>query len=114
MKNTELRIGNIFLEKFSQTEIKVLELLSNERIVFEGDFKNDWQAEPIPLTKELLLKFDWNGYMPLHFNSNFEIDEQGRLYCNSDYKGVNVRYVHELQNLYFALTGAELTYKNEM
>lgn len=71
------------------------------------------EAEPIPLTEEWLLKFDWNGYKPLHFNSNFEIDKEGRLYCNSDYKGVNVKYVHQLQNLYFALTGKELTTKND-
>jgi hypothetical protein len=26
---------------------------------------------------------------------------------------INIRYVHQLQNLYFALTGEELTIKNE-
>jgi len=70
--------------------------------------------EPIPLTEEWLLKF------------GFEI-KQGRfgneywgkinLYTSSDKKIVfcfdgylkGIKYVHQLQNLYFALTGNELT-----
>jgi len=37
-------------------------------------------------------------------------------YCDIDYEGttndrIKIQYVHQLQNLYFALTGEELTYK---
>lgn len=116
MKPNELRIGNIFLEKFSQTEIKVLEL-SAEKIVFEGDFKNDWQAEPAPLTEERILKC---GFEKIGVNfqkeglsiwySSYAKCYQFR-YCliGSDAeRKINIEYYHELQNLCFALKAIEL------
>lgn len=102
MEATELRIGNTITEyNLGIINVDVLDL---ENIV-----NGDTNYKPIPLTEEWLFKFNWHGYNPLHFNSNFEIDKQGRLYCNSDYKGVNVNYVHQLQNLFYCLTNKELT-----
>lgn len=116
MEAKELRIGNFVYYNGSHQEIGkvsgVIDDLVTEPKVFIG-FRIDIpyqlsSLKPIPLTEEWLLNFKWNGYKALHFNSNFEIDKQGRLYCNGDYKGLNVIYVHQLQNLYFALTGMEL------
>lgn len=104
IQSKELRIGNIFLEKFSQTEIKVLEI-SAEKIIFEGDFDNNWQAQPIPLTEEWLLKFGfkkgergWFKTLDKNLKFNLYTYRDKELY----------RYVHQLQNLYFALTNEEL------
>lgn len=115
MNANELRIGNltyrIEVNNKNNTVIDDITIYDMERIQ-ESQTKT-FIYKPIKLDEEWLSKFNWNGYNPLHFNSNFEIDKQGRLYCNSDYKGVNVNYVHQLQNLYFALTGTELTLKNK-
>lgn len=125
MKNTELRIGNLFLEKFSQTKIKVLELLSNERIIFEGDFENNWQAEPIPITEEWLIKLGFEkqkGIYRSFYQSNdnnylsicFDEDRYYFMDVNEDPSFSGFNYVHQLQNLYFALTGTELSYEKEI
>ena len=74
--------------------------------------------EPIPITEEWLLKFGFekiigsnesnftNGFYNLFVNSlgevNFYFFKEGDWYQKID-------YVHQLQNLYFALTGSELT-----
>ena len=77
---------------------------------------------PIPLTEEWLLKFGFKFYEPLsHYRividdvwyyvnkdfyfsfCNLKADESQHM----PYK--KLKYVHQLQNLYFALTGEELT-----
>jgi hypothetical protein len=99
---------------------------------YEGDFR------PIPLTEELLLKFgfvkyQWmNGYFintifgdlmiqfyktEIHlFFTKVSYDSQGmtfygRKFINNKTSFTDCKYVHQLQNLYFALTGEELTIK---
>lgn len=64
----------------------------------------------IPITPEVLEACDWNGYKSLYIDSYFNLDTYGHLYYGSDYTGINVEYLHQLQNLYFALTGQELIY----
>lgn len=79
----------------------------------------DFLIQPIPLTEEWLLDFGFelinndfyrsrNSELCLHWtvNKNKMIPEynQKRLVTGYDFK-----YVHQLQNLYFALTGEELT-----
>lgn len=87
-------------------------------------------CEPIPLTEDWLVKF-WfekkvnNGhrYDPFYW-SNAQIDLhqtlEGDLFigCSENeyydcvpYNDHQIKYVHQLQNLYFALTGQELTIK---
>ena len=126
MKNTELRIGNIFLEKFSQTEIRVLELLSNERIIFEGDFKNDWQAEPIPISEEWLIKLGFEKTLDNEFTLRYDLKNDARFdyflprhklkTFGLRFQGIaffdTIKNVHQLQNFYFGITGKELSYEN--
>ncbi len=121
MKATELRIGNLIgmsLDRWPQNIFKVLEVAEDAMktsacgMRFDSlddiDYHDAIHFEGIPLTEEFLLKVDWNGYKYLHINSNFSIDTDGHLYYHGDYTGVNASYVHQLQNLYFALTGQEL------
>ena len=114
----DLRIGNLIYYNGNNKSVGKISLLVSDLIGALDHCQLDYRRnkkhwlinlDPIPLTEEWLGNFNWNGYNPLHFNSNFEIDNKGRLYCNGDYKGVNINYVHQLQNLYFALTGRELT-----
>ena len=117
MKPNELRIGNLFIEEKSKKIIEVIGLEKN-RIIFSGMFLEKWQAEPIILTHEWLIKFgfihdnNWHYYLgenPItrdYLLSICWIDgDQFPFYRNGFFK---IKYVHELQNLYLALTKEEL------
>jgi hypothetical protein len=108
----ELRIGNLFQDSKSKTLISVIGL-TKEIITFSGHFKNDWQAEQIPLTEQWLIDFGfkqydcWDGqfYFSTSKDSDFELYERNLEFNFSNFK---IKHVHQLQNLYFALTGIEL------
>jgi hypothetical protein len=87
----------------------------------------DQFIEPIPLTVEWLMKFGfnkvidhWIGFESYHYeNKNgwiYLIEEGFEIELNilkeRHNLGRTYKYVHQLQNLYFALTGEELTIKN--
>jgi hypothetical protein len=122
MKSTELRIGNWIADYecepyyFQVEEIKKHVGFENWVCYRNGSVKAK-DPSPIPLTEELLVKmgFEKNGYgYWTHTKEYFELGENGGgEYCNSincfEYSnGKNIKYVHQLQNLYFALTGEEL------
>lgn len=83
-----------------------------------GEYLKD--LSPIPLTEEWLFKF---GFISNPYEDRYE---KGLLHieCNKT-RGVlefwierlpfslTIKYVHSLQNLYFALTGEELTIKQD-
>lgn len=112
MNARELRIGN-----FVETNGILWEVGTHDfGLVYRPDF------EPIELTEEWLNKF---GFKKLDENkkfSTFEIQSTYfdlQVYLPGNYFGVvagrdeialnyNLKYVHQLQNLYFALTGEEL------
>jgi hypothetical protein len=70
-------------------------------------------AEPIPLTEEWLFKFGFkkhhkHGYFYIE-NFTIDVDMNGQFFmCDVDIHVV-LKYVHQLQNLYFAFTSEELT-----
>ena len=119
MQANELRINNLiavkgFCVKVSKETFKHIE---NGKVL---------EAEPIPLTEELLIKFGFEKSNSVDrtieiVGRNFTLDsstpdnystvkliEWWSEDCNVIRK---VKYVHQLQNLYFALTGKELTIK---
>ena len=75
-----------------------------------------WKAEPIPLTEEWLLKFGFDSKTLIFRNGNFTMTwGNGGDYIDfqtiaGSYM-IHVAHVHQLQNLYFALTGEELEIK---
>lgn len=106
----ELRIGN-YLTIIGITPIKI----DAQRILSISNGDTDYK--PIPITEEWLLKFGfvksdhYSGGYKWH-NGMFYILELAKdaFYC--DYTLIfSVDYVHQLQNLYFALTGTELTWQ---
>ena len=116
MKATELRIGNWYLweaeGKKYPYQIEARDLDSNYIQNFD----------PVPLTEEWLVKFGFEMHrggvsydknkLSIYLGDTILSGPNGRTYFNSwailEY---SPKYVHQLQNLYFALTGEELTPK---
>jgi hypothetical protein len=122
MKANELRIGNYVNY---ESEIKQISgITSNNDVFYVGDSAPEdlGEFESIPLTEEWLIKFGFESvglggnrfvlYNAIDGTSNFVIETDGIiLYPQIDYDIVcwsEFKYVHQLQNLYFALTGEEL------
>ena len=128
MKAKQFRIGNYYNHNGEVKEITV-NTLSN---LFESEDRA-W-FEPIPLSEEWLLKFgfkcvhiknihytvnDPNGVAELHKISIFPtVNNQWHIAFSDELNGykdyiptTKISHVHQLQNLYFALTGEELTIK---
>ena len=115
MKANELRIGNF------HDNNGVVSVVSPNTIEEVYVAERTW-CKPIPLTEEWLLKFGVklsnNGFtydkdkisicLPCNSYAN------GRTYFNSwCIIEKSVEFVHQLQNLYFALTGEELIFSNK-
>lgn len=137
IKASELRLGNYFRDRLTG-RILIVDTLSKDQIIFDqqGDALPDgWQAEPIPIAEEWLIKFgfeetmnhgicNWrlsigNEYIAPHGDNRYELisssipDKEVADYCsytvNDYWAAKRCNYVHQLQNLYFAVTGHELT-----
>lgn len=123
MNATELRIGNFIMlnnslreehlewQKVNEVRIDSCQLIDNNKETYGQLYK---YIDPIPLTEEWLVKF---GYLEncIHL-SDMKIIQEEEGYYLSDYDDLGVgvsyiKYVHTLQNLYFALTGEELKIK---
>lgn len=108
MKATELRIGNLVNENSEVIKIRQETLC---------DFANGYVVfEPILLTEEWLLKFGFKKPAHTWCGDVFHLTEWDKYpinWCVAMNKNNAViiqklKYVHQLQNLYFALTGEEL------
>ena len=70
----------------------------------------------IPLTEELLIKCGFEKQMSWTFKIDlignkylvYYLGEKGWSIGNKDYSDFDCKYLHQLQNLYFALTNKEL------
>ncbi len=126
MEARELRIGNLFTDKYSKNIIPVLELSRNGNIVFDFECAGVWQAEAIPLTEQWLFNFgfekgnyeEWSLYLPDdNLSCKFELkynEIYGYRLCQEGcFVFSEIKYIHQLQNLYFALTGKELILKDK-
>jgi hypothetical protein len=76
---------------------------------------NEGLFEPIPLTEEWLLRFGFEDKGKKVFrivnsgmNMSFSVAFTGIGYTPCQFSSKRIEYVHQLQNLYFALTGEEL------
>jgi hypothetical protein len=126
MTATELRIGNFV--KCSIIQNGHLRKGDNHELTM-SDFNHDLEDcfEPIPLTEEWLIKFGF--YNKGKTNNTFyrdllKVDQALYFPYIVKHKGLHlsisgkkikrIKHVHQLQNLYFALTGEELTIKDEI
>lgn len=113
MKPEELRIGNLlYSDPITKEPVKVKRL--------EKDSTTLDIVEPIPLTEEWLLKFGFEnvGYFKFwgtrYFHKGICIyfeDNEFRFYYQTNRSYTVYESIHEIQNLYFALTNNELKIK---
>jgi hypothetical protein len=119
MKINELRIGNLLVvDDDIVTEVTVIgeDYLGTTKTI---GFINIEKFSPIILTPEILEKCGFNvtskGFYvhPNWYNISLKFMRGTyNLRCNfMDIIANNIDYLHQLQNLYFALTGEELLIK---
>lgn len=122
MKANELRIGNLVIQSlpFGSDEILTVSLSNISSV----DVSDNWF--PIPLTEEWLLKFGFENFdYGVHLELNVDLVlrliisngeyypqlEKAPEFSSEEYQCIGLErldYVHQLQNLYFTLTGNEL------
>ena len=125
----ELRIGNLVYDNFDVSNPYVVTIFSLDDFIAISHGCNKYQ--PIPLTEEWLVKCGFVKdskieYLMGHINNTYTksyliigtydnvFSPCVRMYDRDDWAyyeeiGENIKYLHQLQNLYFALTGEELT-----
>jgi len=106
IKINELRIGNWINEQGLELQVGII----NSEL-FKG-------SEPIPLTEEWLLKFgfictrdkkkDGRFNISVYEKDTYLIQDNGLFEYSETPIASDILYVHQLQNLMFALTGEEL------
>ena len=130
MKSTELRIGN--LVSFGGRMATVYQVNRSGAVLqYKGDTNTEIEGvrrstvsindiEPARITEEFLLKYGFykdEGSIRLYIkhvmNSNIRafrvlLSNTGLYFPNVEW-GVNMAGVHQLQNLYFSITGQELS-----
>ncbi|MDV3583431.1 hypothetical protein CMU85_18180 [Elizabethkingia anophelis] len=112
MEGKELRIGN-YLHDRKGNLCKVIEL--REDGIYApaiSEAITGLPNKPIELTEEWLLKFGFekHGSKWCHSVLSTNIIKGNGFYMN--YVNKEIKYVHELQNLFYALTNEELTIKS--
>jgi len=126
MKAEELRIGNYFYlwdDETGQNKVHyVFEINEDELNGFKSRLR---ESEPIPLTKEWLLKFGFKKSSLIGFDGGWQHSNDSKYYIQQMSNAITIHliteesvalltgfhFVHQLQNLYFALTGEELNLK---
>ena len=123
----ELRIGNWVYFKFKDTGFGNVMICANDFKVMDRISTDDIDTHynPISLTEEWLLKFGFKKQWTISGNLysiklskgfisiySFE-DDSYKLDCANLCISA-FKYIHQLQNLYFALTGQELTTKTNI
>jgi hypothetical protein len=106
MKPEELRIGNWIKGLLPDgKDLIPSEFQLTAKMIYEWDDGDVIINEPIPLTPEWLESFGVSNSR----NQFFAVDKDGYVwYDRMMLVRVKPKYVHQLQNLYFALTGEEL------
>ena len=129
IKVNELRVGNLVIYTQDNDELPVLKIDGDSKRIFLDLLLGvnmevrEQDIDPIPLTPKWLEKcrFEQRGkssdykYGRYWVIDDFEIvesDQGGYLLFGSEWPlGKSFNHVHQLQNIYFALTGEELTIK---
>ena len=135
MEASELRIGNLIAHNWVNRKgntidyIKVMCIFENRAFVdsnipseYEGI--QDEYLRPIPLTEEWIIKFGaikheadgciWyllpDSYIEIRYFRDKSNNNSGWILFDKEDEMKAMKHVHQLQNLYFALTGIELKF----
>lgn len=124
IKATELRIGNLVQSKDGR--LTTVNELKDDLVDCEWSGAHYIEPFPVSLTPEILKKCGFKG-MPVGkyqddgnwhlkapdcvvaYDDRWQSDNAGRVSYNGCTIWCPILYLHQLQNLYFALTGEELT-----
>ena len=120
LKASDLRIGNKLLFLGDVVTFKNITEIREDGIFFIKTFEpkiesKNFHFKPIPLTEEWLLKLDLKNIEHYCYElDNIHINTKRELMwittkCKRELEFNIPEYVHQLQNLYFVLTGSELT-----
>lgn len=132
MNAKDLRIGNIVHYKVNdeldeRKEWNEINIVDAEDILSIEDYESKKQEHPyypIPLTEEWLKNLGFIQTYKSSMQTRYDADELGhgeigitiwegkwsfRYYSE---RNISCKYVHQLQNLHFALTGEELSYQH--
>ena len=115
MKASELRIGNLVIKSLKsgigrkiEAKIGYVDIAR----IFEGT--GSFNYEPTPITEEWLVRFGFedsdNTGDFINDGLHLIITNDGKFISPEIYKSPELEHFHQLQNLYFALTGDELKY----
>ena len=119
MNTKELRIGNLITDQFGET-FEVSDIHEDE--VFNskiGDIPSHGLL-PIPLTEGWLIAFGFEKnvkhsasvvYEKTTYECAFSLDrweDEDEWFMTNEQTNLEIKHVHQLQNLYFALCGKEL------
>lgn len=134
IKAEDLRMGNSIVTIKDKVELNfygpwtVRGIHEGGITIVSGHFLAYSQIEGIPLTTEFLIKFGFDGEgdgtdlwayefpIPAGWNRtpySMSLNDDGEwdIYWSKEGPITEIKYVHQLQNLYFTLTGEELTLK---
>lgn len=118
MKANEIRTGNLFSQKGFPMYVEAifrdtvyLNFKGNEGDVWEEDIKD---LVPIPLTEEILLKAGFEKdtgefylYKDITVRKTYYSDDFWRFIFKQQ-RIKDIKYLHDLQNTIFALTGEDI------
>jgi hypothetical protein len=112
----ELRVGNWLINPFGGKGTVESIYLDSVKLKESNSFVPLVHCKPIQLTDEILLKCGFkkgdeyyflNGYWA-SFDADFPLCFGNEGCCQREIIKQNIQHLHQLQNLYFALTGQEL------
>jgi len=118
VKVNELRMGNLVNWQVASsiyqgeitsisTNVVVVDHKSSFKVNSEDEY---YHINPIPLTEDWLLKFGFKTFKKDWSKKSFIVHSRKRGFIIR--KSIpQIEYVHQLQNIYFALTGEELIIK---
>ena len=122
MEAKELRIGNYVLDRGNKLILidhwEYKDKISSRREnIFHPLTEFVDYLKPIPLTEEWLVKFGFLLDLHHHRGLTYSLNrittymQDGIFWCDILWDCLEIKHVHQLQNLYFALTNEELTIK---
>lgn len=124
----ELRIGNLILKHvinlndLDKSDDQIFTV--NARELYDGEnYKQNWNAKPIPITTEWLERMGFEKNLTPHYIEwkfindifySYMVGTELRWFSKTLPNIDKITYVHQLQNLYFTLTGIELEIKPKL
>lgn len=114
MKTSEFRTGNNAYLKLDTIKDTVVIIIATDIMMLD---EGKDHLLPIPLTEEWLTKFGFEKLTDRAYDRFLKQEKEFSMCIEwtvsgsykLDYYLTEIRHVHQLQNLYFALTGEELT-----